>query len=296
MMWIVTGATGLIGRHLVPALAAPGRPVMAWSRTAETARPGDGPHVTFRNVDLAASVPPVDGVDDVGLILLAAQISGSKEPGALAGLLQADVRPHAALAGSLGARLKHVVYASSCTVYGYVDGRASREDDPLHPLNAYAIEKLAAEFVLEELARGQGFALSILRIAQVYGPGAPETSAMYGFLAAAARGEPVVVTVGPEGFRDFVHVDDVVEAIVRTVAARPGGALNIGTGPTRIADVARAALRAAGRADEPQVLAKTRGGNMALDASSARQRIGWEPSVTVAAGVQREFSRIHGSG
>lgn len=292
MRWIVTGATGLIGRHLVPAIAATGSRVTAWSRTAADVRPGDGPLVDFRNVDLALAAPPVDGEDDVGVVMLAAQISGSKDPADLPGLLEADALPHTALAASLGSRLKHVVYASSCTVYGYIDHGASREADPLRPLNAYAIEKAAAEFMLEGLARTQGFGLSVLRIAQVYGPGAPDAGALYGFLDAAVSGQPVVVNAGPGAFRDYIHVDDVVHAISLAIDARASCTVNIGTGPIRIADAARVALQVSGRSDDPQVLARSSGGNMALDWSLAHDRLGFEPTVSLETGLARELARV----
>lgn len=124
-----------------------------------------------------------------------------------------------------------VVLASSAAVYG--DGHRAPVDEstPLDGVGPYAESKIAAERLLSAaVARGDLRAATALRIFNVFGPGMHDS--LVNRLRTAAAGPPVSVR-GPHGFvRDYVHVDDVGDAIVNAARSPRAGwrAINVGRG------------------------------------------------------------------
>jgi len=124
--------------------------------------------------------------------------------------------------------------SSGGTVYGPDAPTPTPESAPVWPNSAYGVVKLASERHVARHAREYGVAADILRVANVYGPGEP-TQGSQGLLgiarAALCAGRPVVVYGDGSARRDFVHVDDVAEAVV-ALAAHPAGVrvLNVGSG------------------------------------------------------------------
>jgi len=295
MKWIVTGASGLIGKPLVEAIAEGGDSVVALARRASACFTSKDKPVEAIDADLEKVTPEIKGNDEVGVFMLAARITGSRDPKELPGLLALDTYGHLRLLDSLGGRVRKVIYSSSCTVYGYIVSGSSRESDPLRPLNPYAVAKIATENALEELCRVRNISCTTLRIAQVYGPGAPEAGALYEFLRAAAEGRPVVVRSRSDVFRDYVHVDDVVTALIAAkTSSAPYMAFNVGSGVrTTIVDLARACLHAAGRTDEPSIMANEAGGSMFLDIGQADMLLDWKPRIAIVPGLSRERRRLH---
>jgi UDP-glucose 4-epimerase len=255
----------------------------------------DAPLVTPFAADLAVGPPDMKEVHGpVRLICLASRITGSKDPAELSSLLRTDTCSHLLLAETLADRLVHVTYASSITVYGYITpGTASKESDALRPLNQYAVTKVASEISLAQLAQEHGFPLALLRISQVYGPGAPQHGALYEFLASAKAGTVVKVQAG-DTFRDFVHVDDVVTAIIRASTRPATGTYNIGGGaPVTMRQLGAAALHVAGRTDPPLVASNADLGSMVMDTSAARDgSLLAEPPVTLIDGLRHEITHL----
>jgi UDP-glucose 4-epimerase len=304
MTCVVTGATGLIGRAVIAELLSRGESVLALSRSAaEYYR--QRPHSRLRacKFDLALDSPDkLDGYLEsadraVRLVMLSSLISMSTAPQDLAPVLAVDAYGHLGLLEWLGRRLSYVVYASSCTVYGQPTVTPVPETAPLSPQNVYALTKVAAERALGALAEQVGVPFGILRLAQVYGPGAPLIGAMYGFLKAAAGGEVPRVTCDPDAFRDYCHVDDVTTAIWLALQRNAAGVYNVGSGAaTTIVELARACLRVAGRGAEPDLAGGGAAGNMLLDIAKAGRELGYAPRVLLAEGLRREYQRLFAGG
>ena len=109
--------------------------------------------------------------------------------------------------------------------------RPAREDDPLLPLSPYGIAKLAGEEYLAGWNRMHGTRHTALRFANVYGPrqeAGLEGGVVAIFLNAMAAGEETPIYGDGQQTRDFVHVDDVVRALLAAVGR--GGAFNVGSG------------------------------------------------------------------
>jgi nucleoside-diphosphate-sugar epimerase len=133
--------------------------------------------------------------------------------------------------------VKRFVFASSCAVYGDTPGGAKHESSQTDPLSPYASSKLAGEFFCRNFFRLHGLQTVALRYFNVYGPGQDPDGAYAAvipkFLTALARGERPVVFGDGEQSRDFIFVEDIVEANLRAAGATRGvggRVVNVGSG------------------------------------------------------------------
>ena len=113
--------------------------------------------------------------------------------------------------------VKHLVYASSSSVYGDrpLEGAGFREDDPtVDPVSLYAATKRSCELLSQSYARLYGFPQSGLRFFTVYGPWGRPDMAYFSFTRKIARGEPIEVYGEGRMARDFTYIDDIVDGIV----------------------------------------------------------------------------------
>jgi len=297
MIWVITGATGLIGRSLVPALLGKGHRVVALSRSASNFYAGFDHHrLDARNFDLTSnsSMGLGDLSEDVGLIMLASKISVSTDLRKLVDHMAIDTYGHIRLTESLRSVLTHIIYASSCTVYGWPSQLPVDESATLNPSSVYALTKVASEHMITSMCHNWGISLAILRISQLYGPGAPLIGAMYNFLKAAYAGDRPSITCNPDSYRDYCHVADVVRAIDAVVLQNSKGIYNIGSGqPTSILNLAKICLQVASCNLEPEIEPRTIGTNMWLDISRARNELSYEPRIELQLGVQMEYERLY---
>ena len=133
--------------------------------------------------------------------------------------------------------VKRFVLASSCAVYGDTPGASKHEASQADPLSPYASSKLACEYFCRNYFRLHGLHTVCLRYFNVYGPGQDPNgdyaAVIPKFLTAVTQGNPLVLYGDGEQSRDFIHVDDIVEANLRATAATRGvggKVFNIGSG------------------------------------------------------------------
>jgi len=128
--------------------------------------------------------------------------------------------------------IRKIVFASSATVYGDNCDKPLSEKDPTKPTTVYGWHKLIAEQAIKSYSEAYGIRSTILRLFNVYG-GDPKLGkeVISVFIKRAIQDHPITVK-GAEKFRDFVHIEDVAEAV--TLAVQASGqenlTLNIGTG------------------------------------------------------------------
>ncbi|MWB97275.1 NAD-dependent epimerase/dehydratase family protein [Agromyces seonyuensis] len=180
------------------------------------------------------------------------------------------------------------------------DGRPLRpaptpEDAPLAPTSVYGITKLTQESLVRAVSPAVGIEPVTLRYQNVYGPGQslrnPYTGILSIFTGLIARGEPINVFEDGLPSRDFVYVDDVVEAtfLAATEPAAAGGVFNVGTGVgTSVLDVVRALFTAAGAEVPAIVSGDYRLGDIRhniADTTRLRETLGFVPATDFATGL-----------
>jgi len=235
---LVTGAAGFIGMHTARALLASGVRVTGVDnfepyydvklKEARAATLAGTRGFSFERVDLAEAEPTAKLFRDGAfshVVHLAAQ------PGVRHSLTHPDaylrnnvVAFGHVLEGCRHARVAHLVYASSSSVYGSSHELPFTEDQRVdRPVSLYAATKCANESMAHSYAHLFGLPATGLRFFTVYGPwGRPDQAPML-FTRAILAGEPIDVFNGGRMERDFTYVDDIVEGVVRTLALPPSG-------------------------------------------------------------------------
>jgi UDP-glucuronate 4-epimerase len=233
---LVTGAAGFIGMHTARVLLAQGARVTGVDnfdpyydvalKEARLATLAGHPAFTFSRVDLADPGAAAALFRDAGMshvVHLAAQ------PGVRHSLTHpsAYVRNNLTafghvLEGCRHARVAHLVYASSSSVYGASHALPFSEDQRVdQPVSLYAATKRANELMAHSYSHLFGLPVTGLRFFTVYGPwGRPDQAPML-FTRAILAGEPIKVFNAGRMQRDFTYVDDIVEGVSRILALPP---------------------------------------------------------------------------
>lgn len=186
-----------------------------------------------------------------------------------------------------------LIYASSAAVYGNPIRLPIAEDHPTSPLSPYGLSKLMGErYVISEFIGREKPV--ILRIFNVYGPGQnPEYAGVITkFMERLSQGDPPIIFGDGEQTRDFIHVDDVVEAFIRSLDTplNETAVLNVGSGrPFKIIELARMMIRLYGLNVEP-IHVPPRPGDVRgsyADISLAKRLLGWNPKISLEEGLRR---------
>lgn len=271
---LVAGATGFIGAALVSRLTRDGVPVVGVSRST--------------GVDLA-SREQLQRLGTFDVIVNAAGRTfvpaSHDDPQAFARDNVIVTRNLLELARRTGARFVH----AGSYVYGTPRALPIDETQPLAPHNPYSASKIAAERACEEMHRAGGVPVTILRVFNAYGPGQRREFLVPTIVAGIRAGAIELADAAPR--RDFVHVDDVVDAFARALAWRHHGceAVNVGSGRgVSVAELVEIAVRASGRDVAVRFANRERPGEIAdvvADVRKAAATFGWRPRVALGSGI-----------
>ena len=173
----------------------------------------------------------------------------------------------------------------------------------MEPLSPNAAGKLAAELYLCAYAEMYGIAPISLALGSVYGPRQnphEDSGVIAKFGSALLAGHPDTIYGDGTAVRDYVYIDDVVDAFVCASQPPPAvmGTYNIGTGvTTTVSDVYRLIADAVGVSPPPRYCAVRTGEvhAIALDPTEASQELGWKPSINLIDGIQRTIHWLRGS-
>jgi UDP-glucose 4-epimerase len=313
MRTLVTGGAGFIGSTLVDRLLVEGHEVdviddLSTGSLANLAhaRGSAGRALTIHQVDITA--PAV------------VELVARRRPELVFHLAaQADVRVSVArpvfdaetniigslnvLEGARRAETERVVFAASGgTLYGEPspEDLPVREAHPHQPLSPYGVSKKAVLDYLLAYRELHALEFSALALANVYGPRQDphgEAGVVAIFAQRLLASEPVTIFGDGDQTRDFVFVDDVVDAFVRA-ASRGGGLIcNIGTGAeTSVNDLYRTMAEQAG-VDIAPVLAPLRPGELlrsSLDIERAAIQLGWRPWTSLDDGTRAVLEFVRG--
>lgn len=293
MRVLVTGAGGFIGSAALRTLEAAGADVRP--HAGPPGAPGPSAWARGDITDAARMAALAAGVDVVVHLAGPPSVAASFE--APAAFARAHVVGTATLLHAMrpGTRL---VYVSSAEVYGCPDRNPVPEDAPRRPRSPYAAAKVGAEALVEAFA--DRIPAVVLRPFCVYGPG---SGGVVGHVLRQVRapGATAIELADARPVRDFCHVDDVAEAIVRAARADVRGAFNVGSGVgTAIGALAEAAGRALGRplpvVERPERRRPVDLLALVADTSRIERALGWRPRIGLEEGLRRTIeSWVRGS-
>jgi len=291
---VVTGGAGFIGSNLVDALVARGDEVVVLDDLSTGKRSNVNPAARFVEGSILTDALGEAIRDAEVCFHLAAQ---ADVPTSVA---RPDYDAHVNVVGTVrvlaAAGDAHVVFSSTGgAIYGECE-RPAREDDRLLPLSPYGIAKLAGEEYLAGWNRMHGTSHTALRFANVYGPrqeAGLEGGVVAIFLNAMAAGAETRIYGDGRQTRDFVHVDDIVRALLAAVGR--GGAFNAGSGvETSILELHRQCGAVTGDPREP-IFGPAREGDVlrsVLDVSRIEREVGWQPEVPLDDGLRRTWDWV----
>ena len=318
MKVLLTGVAGFIGAALAERLLARGDEVVGVDdlndyyevslKEARLARLEGNPSFRFVRADVADRAATARLFGEAGaetVVHLAAQAGVRYSVSHPQKYVDANLVGFGnVLEGCRHERVRHLVFASSSSVYG-LNARLpfSERDNVDHPASLYAATKKANELMAHVYAHLFGLPCTGLRFFTVYGPwGRPDMSPML-FARAIVEGRPIRMYNHGEMQRDFTYIDDVVEGVVRVLdrPARPDALTPAtSTAPWRIYNIGNSqpvALRRwielfethLGRRAELELLPLQPGDVVATaaDTTDLEQAVGFRPATPVETGVQR---------
>lgn len=294
----MTGAAGFIGSHLVDRLIADGYSVtgiddLSSGKLDNLPSGFDLRKMDIRDLEVQTVVAELR--PDI-VFHLAAQISVSisaREP-----QLDADVNIGGALnlfegIRAVGDKVTKIVYVTSGgTAYGDPEIIPADESTPVRPLSPYGASKLAVETYLPIYEKLCDLQYSIIRLANVYGPRQDphgEAGVVAIFAKAMLAGKPLTVFGDGNDERDYIYVQDVVDAISRAAEGTLPGPFNVGTGigtsTNRIFEVIAQHCGhtevASHGPDRPGDINR-----ISLDPSKAKRELGWVPQISLEDGLK----------
>jgi UDP-glucose 4-epimerase len=310
MKSVVTGGAGFIGSHLADALAARGDEVLVLDDFSSGKRENlvsaieAGVSVTELDVaDAQALRDAIESFRPESVFHLAAQIDVRRsmaDPGFDARLNVAGTVN--VLEAAARAEASRFIFTSTG---GAIYGEGAERTDELpfaetalcEPFSIYGQSKLAAEGYLDLYARTRTLSTGTVRLGNVYGPRQdPATEAgVVAIFCELARdgGRPTIFGTG-EQTRDYVHVADVVTALLAMDGSGERGPLNVGTGvETSVLELVERVGSAAARDDFEPEFAPAREGEIdrtVLDTTASAERIGWRAERTIESGLEETLA------
>ncbi len=299
MKVIVTGGAGFIGSHLVKRLLSLGHEVVIIDNFSSGNR-GNVPagincmEIDLSETDFIARLP--DGNYDA-VCHLAAQSAGALSAEKPLYDLQTNAISTLLLSRwCIDQGISRFLYASSMVAYGNSDKSPVSENELCIPRSYYGVSKLTSEHLLR-LASADGLDVTSFRMFSVYGPGQDLGNVKQGmvsiFLSYMLRGVEVPVTGSLERFRDFVYVEDVVDAWVSALSMShtPAQAYNVGSGyGTSVRDLLSSLINALNLSSDYPI--RELEGNLSdqfglyADISNTINDLGWNPQTSLDDGLQ----------
>jgi len=301
MKSIVTGGLGFIGSNLVDQLILKGHKVTILDNLS-TGRLSNVSHHNKKNIKVVK-------IDISSNKKLDKYFKGTKYVFHLAGL--ADIVPSIenpneyfksnvvgtfnVLQAAKKANIKKFIYAASASCYGIPDQFPTKETDKINPMYPYAFTKWQAEELIMHWVKIYKFPAISLRFFNCYGLRSRTTGA-YGavfgvFLAQRLAKKPLTIIGDGKQTRDFVHVDDLVRAIIKASLTKKNGKIyNVAGGKeisvNKIAKlISNKRVRIPKRPGEPD--------RSLADISKIKKELNWKPKIKIEEGIKNLLHNIN---
>lgn len=304
-MTVLFGGTGFIGRHLAARLSCAGQPVTAFSR-----RGAEKSCLTaLRGVDVVEMAVD-DKVRNVQLREAIRNADVIYNLAGTSGAVASNQDPRTSLEGNCKFQLEilraceeagnrpHVVFSSSRLVYGRAQVLPVSETSPVIPTSFYAAHKVCVENYHEIQAHRGTITYSICRISNPFAFYRPEPNQSYGFINRliyqGANGQPLSIYGEGSQVRDFLHIDDLIDALelCGTHIQARNETFNIGSGqPVAMNAVAQLVHEITGvpviYSSWPAEDALVESGDFVMDIGKARTRLDYHPKFEVFSALRQ---------
>jgi UDP-glucose 4-epimerase len=298
MRFLVTGGAGFLGTALVNRLVKEGHQVRVIDDLSAGDPAGLDDRVLFTRGDVIDRPKLWTLLQDVDCVYhLAARVLVSESIYYPREYNEVNVGGTVSVMEAMrDAGVQRVVFTSSGAVYGEQADQPLQEDQRPNPRSPYAVSKLAAEYYVRTIGALWGLETVILRVFNTYGPGQQlppsHPPVVPRCLQQALRGGSLVVFGGGGQTRDFVYVDDVVEALLSAATATDVDRLtiNVGSGTeTSVNELVELVEKVTGKAVDVLHSPAESGGvsHMRADISLARRLLSFEPGVGLEDGLRR---------
>jgi len=211
---------------------------------------------------------------------------------------------HLLLEEAASRNVERFIFTSSAAVYGTPQQQPIAETHPLKPLNLYGVTKVTAEQLINASRMTHGLATTILRLSNVYGLSAYTRLNLVipRFVWQAINNEPLTIRADGKQQRDFVHVHDVIDAVIRCIKAQKqavaGETFNIGGEALTVNQIAETVIQEAkqrlgkkvSKVFIPLEPDEVYTPSFSYDYRRACERIGYVPKRKVSQGVSELFN------
>lgn len=289
--YLITGGAGFIGTNLAERLVRDGHSVRVVDNLSSGANPERLPEeVSFHKMDVCDTDALVVALKDVDVVVHLAAL-----PRVQFSIEHPFETQEANVGGTLSvleamrrAGVKRIVYAASSSAYGDQEVMPLVETLPAQPKSPYGLQKYVGELMLKLWHELHGLETVSLRFFNVYGPHLDPNGAyalvIGRFLKQRTEGTPMTITGTGEQTRDFTHVSDIVDGIVRasvSIQVGKGEVINLGAG--RNITINRIAALIGGTVEH--VAPRVEPMHTCADNTKARTLLSWEPKVSIEDGI-----------
>ena len=307
MTYLVTGAAGFIGSHLVDRLLARGEQVIGLDNFTDYYNPNR----KRRNLIWAMQQPgftliegDIRDADTVAMVFARYRPRFVAHLAAMPGPRPSIANPQLYEAVNVGGSLvileqarragvENLILASTSSVYGKTNRVPFREDDPTdRPLSPYAATKKAAEVLAYTFHSLYGIPTSVVRFFTVYGPRGRPDMTPYLFVERMVRGQPITLFNGGEKlFRDYTYIDDIINGVIHALD-RPHAyeIFNLGhSQPVEMCHFVTLLEQITGYPARIEIkpLPATEPPITYADTTKANQLLGFSPTVAIEEGLSR---------
>lgn len=286
---LVTGATGFIGQTAIRTAISEGHQVAALTR--DTAKVPTDLRDSVRWLSGTLAQPPLAEIKAFkpAACLHSAWIA---TPGVYLdspenSVLVEQTRKFANHLGQLG--LQKFVSLGTCIEYAPSPVALVEDMSPLGPQSLYARSKVQTHEDLQTISQQHGFKLVWGRIFYPYGPGEHPARLISSFISKLTRSEPVILQT-PLSVKDFIHIEDLANALLMLTEKAPAGTYNLCTGiGTSILELARMVARPLQKLDhiQPKHPSGTDAYPYLVGSPTKLASLGWKPRLTLTDGINR---------
>jgi UDP-glucose 4-epimerase len=293
----VFGANGFMGRHLLRKLADERIPARAFSRRFDLNVDRGSPQIEFVEGDFTNPLQRIAALDGVDVVV---QLISTSSPGLrndqVISDIQENVIPHVGfLEQCVRAKVRRYIFVSSGgAVYGEQATPPTTEEAPVAPISSYGVTKVTIEQYLKMYGHLSQMGYFILRVSNPFGPGQKfkKGQGLIPFvLDRATRRLPIQIFGDGSSRRDYLYIDDLIEAVYLSVVGEGEfqSIVNIGSGDSvSISDVVDK-IEANLKYPIEREFVKPRATDVnvtMLDNTRARHLLGWKPKISFEDGIR----------